>query len=483
MRICMVSSEAVPFSKSGGLADVVSSLSTALTAMGNDVRVILPCYGSIDIKSFDASAITLRIPIKGSVESVPILQSLSQGVTFYFLAHPWFTQRKGIYGDTSFTPYADNFYRFTLFAKAVGELCTALEWKPDIIHCHDWTAGLVPFLIDQDTSGFLTHTKTVFTIHNLAYQGDFSKWELLMAAIPVDERMLSGSGANLRMNMLKTGIEFADTITTVSPTYAQEIQQPALGCGLDSLLRQRSASLFGILNGIDLDEWNPQSDALLDMHFSPDNHTNKRLLKKQAQKVFRLPQDDSVALIGMVSRIAQQKGFVELCKGSPSVLERILTTLPVQVLIIGTGDDQIEQKLLKLAQEHGNLSINTIFSNKAAHLVEAGSDFFFMPSRYEPCGLNQMYSLRYGTVPIARRTGGLADSIVDLDACGENGTGFLFDELTDPSIFNAVHRAVTLYNEQGQKLFAIRKRGMEVDFSWGHSAGEYMKIYNGTKKG
>jgi starch synthase len=281
--------------------------------------------------------------------------------------------------------------------------------------------------------------------------------------------------------MLKTGLETAHVLTTVSPTYAKEIQGELQGCGLETLLLSHADNLYGILNGIDTEEWNPTTDGLLDLHFTAEDLTNKGKLKRIMQKRFGLPVEDATPVVSMISRIADQKGFVELCQGSPCALEQILTDLPVQVLIIGTGDKAIEEKLTTLAELHDNLSVNLIFSNEAAHLVEAGSDFFLMPSRYEPCGLNQMYSLRYGTIPIARRTGGLADSIVDIDE--EEGTGILFEQMSGNAIFTAVQRAVSLYHEDIKQISTIRKRGMAVDFSWINSAEDYMKVYETIHKG
>ena len=477
----MVSSEAVPFSKSGGLADVVTSLSQALVGLDNDVRLILPLYGSTDDSLFTTTPMRLTVALQGGDETVEIKQLRFQGVDCYFIVHPWFTARKGIYGDTSFTPYPDNFLRFLLLAKVPQLLCKALDWHPDILHCHDWTAGLVPFLAKRDTSGVFSQTKSVFTIHNLAYQGDFPRFDVLMGAMEVDPRMLSGEGTHQRLNMLKTGLEFADLITTVSPTYAKEIQTVEHGCGLAPLLQARSTHLHGILNGIDTQEWGPLTDSYTDIHFSAEDLSGKFQLKSTIQKRFGLAVDPVVPIISMISRIAEQKGFVELCQGTPCALEQILTELPVQVLIIGTGDKAIEEKLTALSELHPNLSVNLIFNNSAAHLVEAGSDFFLMPSRYEPCGLNQMYSLRYGTVPIARKTGGLADSIIDCDDNPEQGTGILFSEMSGKAIFEAVARAVNHYSLGPEHLLPIRTHGMEVDFSWRQSAQEYLRIFKGSK--
>ncbi|NCB01870.1 MAG: glycogen synthase [Spirochaetia bacterium] len=479
MRILMISSEAVPFSKSGGLADVASSLSIALSELNNDVRLIIPNYGITDSSSFTRLGTSLEIPLAGKIEQVDILFKKMKEVSVYLIDHPFFSERKGIYGNTSFTPYPDNLLRYTLMSKVALALPMVINWIPQILHCHDWTTGFIPYMAKQDKQ--YIHTTTVFTIHNLAYQGEYPRLDMLLSDMKIDSSMLFNNSIDSRVNMLKTGLVHADIITTVSPTYAKEIQGEEQGCHLDLLLKNKSNRLFGILNGIDLDEWNPETDGLLDYHFSPLHMENKAVLKEQIQKRFNLPIKADVPIISMISRIAEQKGFYELTQGSPSPLEQMITELNVQVIIIGTGDRDLEDKLIALSQLHENLSVNLIFSNEAAHLVEAGSDFFLMPSRYEPCGLNQMYSMRYGTIVIARKTGGLADSIIDVQE--SNGTGFLFNEISGSAMFESVQRAVSLYYEDRQELEAIRKRGMEVDFSWTNSALEYMKVYNTIIKG
>ncbi len=475
----MISSEAVPFSKSGGLADVASSLSIALSELENDVKIVIPNYGVTDSSSFQKLAKSIEVPIAGTLEKAGILYKKMKNVGVYLIDHPVFSERKGIYGNTSFTPYSDNLIRFTLMSKVALALPNMLEWVPDILHCHDWTTGFIPFMAKQDPQ--FEHTISVFTIHNLAYQGEYPRLDMLLTDMKCDAHMLSDNSIDARVNMMKTGLTHADIITTVSPTYAKEIQGEEQGYGLDSLLKNKNNRLFGILNGIDLDEWNPEKDGLLNLHFSKDHMENKELLKEQIQKRFNLPVRPDVPLISMISRIAEQKGFYELTQGSPSPLEQMLTELNVQVIIIGTGETNIEEKLISLSQLHENLSVNLIFSNEAAHLVEAGSDFFLMPSRYEPCGLNQMYSMRYGTIVVARKTGGLADSIVDVSE--PDGTGFLFDEISGSAMFTTVQRAISLYYENREELEAIRIRGMERDFSWTHSALEYMKVYNTIIKG
>jgi starch synthase len=479
----MVSSESVPFSKSGGLADVVGALSTALSELGDDVRVLLPLYGSIDGTGFEDTPCKGTVSVLGDEQQVTFKQTTLQKVTYYFLCHPSFTKRKGIYGDTSFTPYADNLGRFTLLNKAALLLCEALGWKPDIMHCHDWTCGFVPYLLKQTDSRFWRDTKSMMTIHNLAYQGEFARLELLMSDVAPDTRMFSGPTSRKRVNMLKTGLEFADELTTVSPTYAKEIQTEAFGCSLESLLSSRSDHLQGIINGIDYDEWNPQTDSFLTHHFGSEKLKGKDLTKAEIQAEFSLPVDEQIPLFCMISRLAEQKGFVELLEGSPCALEQMLTKLPMQMIIVGTGDNEMERKLKEIAERHANLSVNILFSNRAAHRLEAGSDFFLMPSRYEPCGLNQLYSLRYGTIPIARRTGGLADSIIDLDENPQSGTGILFDCMSAHGILEAVERAFSWWAKGKKTMQNIRTRCMHWDSTWQRSAQSYHHIYESSIRG
>ncbi|MBN2860544.1 MAG: glycogen synthase [Sphaerochaetaceae bacterium] len=482
MKIYMVTSEAVPFSKSGGLADVSSSLSIALSEMAeHTVRLIVPLYGLTDRRRYPLtlSPVTCRVQVADEEEEIKFYTTQMKGVEVFFIDHPWFSKRKGIYGDTSYAPYPDNLLRYILMSKAAIALCTATGWIPDVFHCHDWTTGFLPYMIKHE-SAFM-HTTSVFTIHNLAYQGEFPRLDLLLADMKAERTLLSGDSIDARVNMLKAALVHADILTTVSPTYAQEIQEEEQGCHLDRILASKSNRLFGILNGIDTDEWDPKKDSLISHHFSPDDMKGKALCKSDIQKRFNLPVEPETPLIGMISRLAEQKGFYELCQGSPSPLERMITDLGVQILIIGTGDEKIEQKLTSLAQIHTNLSVNLVFSDEAAHAVEAGSDMFLMPSRYEPCGLNQMYSMRYGTIVVARNTGGLADSIIDADM--EHGTGFLFNDISGASLYEAVERAVRAYREDRESFETMRIRGMKKDFSWGNSAQEYHKVYTTIVKG
>jgi starch synthase len=311
----------------------------------------------------------------------------------------------------------------------------------------------------------------MFTIHNLAYQGTFPRMDFLHANIRPDENLFS----NGQVNMIQAALIYSDYITTVSPTYAKEIQTPEQGCGLDPILTKRHNKLKGIVNGIDIDEWNPEKDNLIPYHFTAHKMAGKAKLKKEIQTQLGLPVRADVPLFAMISRLAAQKGFDTVL----NCLECILNEQDVQFVIVGTGDSALENSLKDLAQKHENLSVNILFSNKVAHLVEAGSDFFLMPSRYEPCGLNQLYSLRYGTIPIAHRTGGLADTIIDVDKNPKEGTGLLFDDLTEYEIVNHVHRATELFKQKEgvDSIDKIRMRAMSQDFSWSASADEYINVY------
>lgn len=471
MNILMLTSETVPFSKSGGLADVVGALSSSLNKLDNSVKVMMPLYGFIDRKGFKKER-TISIPVLSKEESVTILVKKVQKVEYLAVEHPLFSERQGIYGDTSFTPYSDNAYRFLLLCKAAIEYIKASDWKADILHAHDWTAGPAMYL----AKAAKLKVKTVFTIHNLAYQGDFSRFDLLSSGITPTEKMLSGDGLEKRFNMLKTGLEYADHITTVSPTYAKEIQTQEQGCGLDYLLKARSSSLSGILNGIDKTEWNPAKDKFFSEHFSVKKQSGKSELKLKAQAMFNLKQDANIPLIGMISRIAEQKGFHELLDDDVPALELIAREKKCQFIIIGTGDKRYEEKLKDIGARYDNVSVNIVFSQELSHIVEGACDYFLMPSRYEPCGLNQMYSLVYGTLPIAHRTGGLADSIINVNEDIINGNGFLFDELSPNSIYKIVNQALSFYNDK-EHFNIARTNALRSDFSWDESAEEYIKIY------
>ncbi len=478
MNVLMVSSETVPFSKSGGLADVIGALSFALAKTGTNVKVFMPMYSFIDRKGFK-KGVCYDFEMLGGRVSVSTCSKMVQGVEFIGLEHPYFTERKGIYGDTSFSPYPDNAERFSLFSLAVLPYLEASGFKADIIHCHDWTTGLIPYIVKLSDRKI----KTIYTIHNLAYQGESSRYDAILSGLPLSEDLFSGSVLSSRLNMMKAGITYADKITTVSPSYAEEITEKEQGCGLDWLLKKRKDDLVGIINGIDYKEWNPEKDSYFSPGFSAKNLKNKRQLKNEVLKEFSLKEEPDLPLISMISRLAEQKGFSELLMGTPCLLESMLLKGNSNFIIIGTGDKRFEEKLKELDNRYDNLSVRIVFSNEVAHRVEGASDFFLMPSRYEPCGLNQMYSLHYGTLPIAHRTGGLKDTIRDLDEDKEEGQGFLFSRMVPEEIEKAVDRAVRFYNNASKdEIEEARKRGMRDDFTWVKSASSYNELYNSVAR-
>ena len=469
----MVSSETVPFSKSGGLADVIGALSFALKKNDIGVRVLMPMYSFIDQQGFKKGP-SFEVSLLGRTEKVETLVKKVEGVDFVGVCHPYFTERKGIYGDTSFTPYPDNAIRYAFFASSVIPYLKASGFECDIVHCHDWTTGLVPYLLKAEKM----KVKSIYTIHNLAYQGEFSRYDALLSGSALDPKMMN-EGTFGSFNMMKTGLEFADYITTVSPTYAKEICAEEQGCKLDWLLREREDVLTGIINGIDYKEWSPSKDVHFSEHYTAKNMKGKAALKARVQEESGLKVDPDVPLISMITRIADQKGFPELCNGEPCALEKILKRGDSQFIIVGTGDKKYEAKLQRLADEYDNFTFKCVFSNKVAHETEGASDFFLMPSRYEPCGLNQLYSLHYGTLPIAHRTGGLADSIIDIREDNVNGQGFLFDDMLPEEIEKTASAAIDFwYGSDKREIEKARKNGMNADFSWDKSAGLYIALYN-----
>lgn len=466
-KILMLSSEATPFSKSGGLADVVGSLSAALADEKFDVRVILPAY-NMTSEAAGSPVATVQVEMLGGKAEVEIRRKEVGKVTYYFVCHEVFCSRTGIYGNTSFEPYVDNFSRFVLYSKAALELCRTIEWVPDIFHCHDWAAGLFPYILKNSASEGFEDSCTVFTIHNLAYQGEFAKMEFIEALLPPDP----GLFFNDKVNMLRAGLIFSDVITTVSPTYAREIQEPAQGCQMDDILRKRSSDLFGILNGIDLEAWDPGTDPVLPVRYSAGTLDLKARIKAFVQKKFGLEDRPDLPLFVMITRLAWQKGIEAVIECLPDVLEGNR----LQFLIIGTGDSSYEDSLREIAARYPNISVNLIFSNEAAHLGEAAGDFFLMPSRYEPCGLNQMYSMRYGTVPVATRTGGLADSITDFETDRE-GTGLFIREASARDIAEAVGKALSIY--RSPDFVTLRHNAASLtDFSWASSTRKYIETYD-----
>ena len=478
----MVSSEATPFAKSGGLADAVSALSRALSRLGHDVRIVMPRYGTVPTQGLVTLPKALSVLMGGSVESAVVYQGQlpDSAVPVYFIDHEGFFARDGIYGSKAEPDYADNPRRFAFLSRSAFRLCEAIRWKPDVFHAHDWPSAFVPVYKRHSEPSFASAT-SVLSIHNLGYQGIYPKTAFPYFGLPWE--LFHGAGFEYydSVNLLKAGISCADRLSTVSPTYAREIQTPLLGCTLDGLLRARSSSLVGILNGVDVGDWNPAEDHYLPARYSMSDLSGKAACKAALQKEFGLAVAPDKPLFGMVSRLTDQKGIGELFGPTYGCAARLCLDMDLQFVIQGTGESWCEAEIGSLSSRIPNFKAKVGYSERLAHLIEAGSDFFMMPSRYEPCGLNQMYSLRYGTLPVARRTGGLADTISNFDQETGSGTGFLFDQLTPRAIYDTAGWAVWAYYNRPDQIAAMRNRAMKLEFSWEASAREYEVLYLGPE--
>ncbi|NIZ40484.1 glycogen synthase GlgA [Entomospira entomophila] len=482
-KILFVTSEAVPFAKSGGLGDMVTALAQALHVQGHDVRVVMPRYYHIARENLHQRSEPLGVPHGFGEEWCAVFESdvtQTKGVPFYFIEHEGYFGRKGIYGEDSSSGFSDNFARYALLSRAAFQLCRAIQWIPDIMHAHDWPTALVPvYLQTWERIQEFFHTASVFTIHNLGYQGWFPKEDLFHAQIDEIDFYQHGLEALGDINLVKAGITTSDIITTVSPTYAMEIQTQAYGEGQDWLLRSRSDRIVGILNGIDTDIWNPQTDIHIQPYnYSAENRTNKAKMKTILQERMGLPVVTNQPLVAMISRLVSQKG-VDLLIGDWGVLSRLMHYHnQVQVVIIGTGEEYFERELQALAHRFPhNINVNILFDEPLSHIVEAGADFFLMPSRYEPCGLNQMYSLRYGTLPIVRRTGGLVDTVKEYHQETGAGTGWIFNDYNVDGCWWALNDAIETYYQRPQHIEVMRERAMKEDFTWLSSAKLYEEAY------
>lgn len=483
LRILLLSSEVTPFAKTGGLADVSSALPKVLFEMNHDVRIMMPKYGSISERKY-----TLREVIR--LKQIPVVMGdrnivvnaksaflPDSKVQIYFLGHKPYFDRQELYLDSKTgKDFPDNPQRFALFCRSALETIKLLHWEPHIIHCNDWQTALVPFLLKNDyhNDPLLNKVSTCFTIHNLAYQGNFPVSCLKEIGLPEkyaeQDSQLEFYG---NINFLKAGISYADAITTVSPTYAQEIQNdPELGCGLEGVLKERTNDLYGILNGVDYSVWDPERDSLIAHNYSVNNLEAKEKNKVELLKQVGLPFEPNVPVIGMISRLVDQKGFDLVLEAMDKIIKK-----NVILIILGTGDKKYHQKFLELQKLYKkNLAVILRFDDQLAHAIEAGCDMFLMPSRYEPSGLNQMYSLRYGTIPIVRKTGGLADSVEDFTENPNKSTGFVFDTYETKTLLRALEAAVDAFKDKKtwQKLV---KRAMKEDFSWQASAEKYVKLF------
>jgi starch synthase len=476
MDIVFAASECVPFSKTGGLADVVGALPKALAEMGHTVSVYLPRYKQTRLKIDDAKVLvpSVTIPFDDQYRFCSVLDGgKHSAVQFYFIDYPAFFDRESLYG-TPAGDYPDNAERFALYSRAVLEASKILG-PPNIFHCHDWQSALIPILLRTSylSDPVFRNAATVFTIHNMGYQGIFPPDTLPLLMLPWDLFAIDKMEFWGKINFLKGALVFSDGITTVSRKYSQEIQTEEYGFGLDGVLRARSASVTGILNGVDYNEWSPETDKLIVRQYSPQDLDGKQECKRDLLSQFALENaNPELPVVGIVSRFAAQKGF-DLIADIAGDLAR----LPLILVVLGSGDKPYQNLLLKLHRQFPDkFAVKIAYDNTLAHKIEAGADMFLMPSRYEPSGLNQMYSLKYGTVPIVRATGGLDDSIEPWDEATGEGTGFKFTAPTGAALLNSIEEALKTYKDKvaWQRLIL---NGMQKDFSWTTSARQYLRIY------
>jgi len=483
LKIVMIAAEAAPFVKVGGLGDVVGALPGALEKLGAKVTVIIPAYGNSADGSFPVNPCRdipgFNVTLGNFSEYASIFQAKmpGTGVAVYLVGARRYFERDGVYDDLATGEgYADNMERYIFFMKAAIELMLRLPDFFDIIHCHDSHAALIPGIIKENYDGALklTRARTVFTIHNLAYQGNYPREALDLAGIP-QSRFYPGSPYEFweQVNFMKAGIMFSDEVTTVSPNYAEEIQGSEFGFGLEGVLRDRSANLRGIINGIDYNEWNPETDPFIAEHFSSRKLSGKAVCKRDILEYFNIGCSRDfklVPLIGIISRLANQKGFDLIAEAI-----HVIAELDIFMVILGTGQQYYNDLVRDVAARYPEkIAARLAFDNPLAHKIEAGCDMFLMPSRYEPCGLNQLYSLRYGTIPVVHRTGGLADTVIPYD--GHGGTGFVFTEYSAEALTLSICEALSVYANPVMWKKLVRK-AMAENWSWESSAERYMDLY------
>lgn len=477
LKIAFVSSEVVPFAKTGGLADVAGALGKYLSNAGHDTRVFMPYYHDIDFSKMEVHVVDYlqNIPLEfnGTAVEFTVLTTTipGSGCDIYFIHCPGLYNRSSIYTDDD-----DEYLRFAVLSRAAIECCQRMGWAPDIFHCNDWQSALIPLflktLYNWDT--LFSGTKTILTIHNIGYQGMFSADVIKALNLEAHRQMLPQEDLDSGVfNYLKTGIIYADVITTVSNTYAHEIQTEAYGAGLQDLLYHHRGKLAGIVNGVDYQEWSPENDRLIPFRFSPEDLSGKEQNKKALLEKMGLSYVENVPVFGIVSRLTAQKGFDLLAE----ILFDVLAKYELRFVVLGSGEQKYAQ-LFEKAQYHfpDKFCFYNGYNNALSHLIEAGSDIFVMPSRYEPCGLNQIYSLKYGTVPIVRKTGGLADTVQLYNWEDQTGTGFVFDDYSAAGLSWAIEFAYSTYQHRDawQKLM---RNGMAADFSWERQVQLYIDLY------
>lgn len=473
MKILMISPEIAPYSKTGGLGDAVAAMTKAVAARGHEVRVFTPLYGSVKrIGEWTPYPDPVRVELGfGMYSDCRVWNVPFAGATVSFCEYNHFFGAPEIYSQRKDDPY-----RFAFFCRAAVDFCEQANWIPDIVHCHDWTTGLVPALLNtRDNWRRTARAGTVFTIHNLQHQGLCEKGVLNYLGLPWNLFTADNYECLGGLNMMKGALYHATKITTVSPTYAYEIRTPEYGFGLDHVLRHRAHDLTGIINGIDYQEWSPMVDKYIPAHYTADDFSGKNVCKAELQRMCGLPERADVPVFGVVSRLYDQKGLDLFA----AILPDLLSRAEMQVVLLGSGDPGLESAFGRLAASIPSKMYARIgYDNRLSHMIEAGSDFFVMPSRFEPCGLNQMYSMAYGTPPIVRTTGGLVDTVAawSPNAPGQ-GTGINFHDALPDALRWAIERALQLYFDHPDDYYAVRRNGMRKDFSWERSIEKYEQVY------
>ena len=479
LNILIAASEVVPFAKSGGLADVAGALPKALRALGHDVRVVMPRYYIVDKEKYGLKPLegSLGVPMGSMGEAwAGVLEGVLPGsdVPVYFIEHEGFFGRKGLY-DEDGKGYGDNDNRFIFFSKAVMQLAKKLHFRPDVIHANDWHTAAIPVLLNT-TYAFdpdFKNTGTLLSIHNLQHQGKFYKGTMDVLGVGWEHFNANELEEYDGVNLLKGGIVHADAINAVSKKYAQEIRTPEFGWGLDRLIDDKAYKLYGILNGVDYDEWSPAVDSLIPQTFDMDDLSGKEVCKAALQKQFNLPQRSDVPVIGLVGRLAEQKGITLLSAAIWNLME-----LDIQIVLLGAGEKWAEHFFSDVASKYPEKFACYIgYQNDLAHQIEAGSDLFLMPSLFEPCGLNQIYSLRYGTLPIVRATGGLDDTIENYQSESKSGTGFKFYDATPEALSGTVKWAVDTWYHDRAGFDQLRRNAMKQRFDWKEAAKGYEDLY------
>ena len=476
MKILYVSSEITPFAKTGGLADVAQALPIALKALGNDIRVVMPKYLSIADRNLAMErAASFTVPMHNGLHGAALWQAENDSVPTYFIENEAYFYREGFYGQDD-GDYPDNLERFVFFCKAALECCKTVDFAPDVIHCNDWQTAALPGILKAIYASYRKDPffnpipKLVYTIHNISYQGRFPEDQWPILSLPRSYYTYDFEFYG-QINLTKSAIHLADAITTVSETYAREIQTTDLGFGLQDALQGHEENLYGILNGVDYQQWSPETDPdTYGIHYSADDLSGKRRIKSKLCEEYGLPVRDDVPLIGMTTRFVEQKGIDLITECAENILQ-----LDTQMIVLGSGDQRYHDFFEWLQRSYPDrVGIYIGFNNELAHRIEAGADIFLMPSLFEPCGLNQIYSLKYGTLPIVRLTGGLADTIED----GVNG--FTFFDFAAQYLFDAVQRAVDVYRKHPERWKQMMITAMGQDFSWEKSAQKYLAVYAKT---